>query len=508
MLVTFPFLFLLLDYWPLKRLLSPKIIPQQPAGKTPTGRHRPDKQVTMPTGNPSNPSSQSLPHVASVEPSRQPRSSADTTGSLNLFIEKTPMLLLVVASSVMTYYAQSTGGALAPLTWDHRLKNAVVTYVCYIGKTIWPQNLAVLYPNLPNLWNDWQVIGSFAPLIGCSALVIRKRQQRYLTVGWCWYLGTLVPVIGIIHVGQQSMADRYMYLPLTGLTIILTWGLADLVQYRNSFRKLGITFGIVIVVSCGWLTYRQVHLWQNSETLFRHALAVTQSNYVLHNNLGVVLQSSGRISEAITHYQHAVRYSHTGYADAHYNLARAFQGQQEYEAAIKHYRTAIQLRPHDANTHNNLAGVYHSLQNFNEAVHHYRRAVDLDRQHVEAWYNLAGTMRDQKHWQDSIRCYRHVVEKLKPGHVGAHNNLGVLLHMQGDLDLAIHHYRQALTSDKHNLNAHLNLAVALKTSGNLKQALDHIKTVLTLNPGHRKANEMFLRWKHSNPAAQSTDLNF
>ncbi|MFH1673236.1 MAG: hypothetical protein ABIF87_07410 [Pseudomonadota bacterium] len=267
MIVTLPFVLLLMDYWPLGRLRL--------------GQSNKDRGLEI-----------------------------QETPVIRLIWEKVPLFAFTAISSVVTFYAQQAGGAVAdldklPLTI--RITNALVSYVGYMGKMIWPQRLAVFYPHegMPLVW---QAILACLLLVGISVFVIREaRRLPYLATGWLWYLGTLVPVIGIVQVGAQSMADRYTYVPLIGLFIIVSWGAADLMKrWRYQRHTLSISAGVVLLaLAIG--TWSQARHWQNSVALFTHALEVTSDNYLAHYNLGKAYGELGRFQEEFKEYQEAIR---------------------------------------------------------------------------------------------------------------------------------------------------------------------------------------------------------
>ena len=303
MLVTLPFVLLLLDYWPLRRM-----------------------QFNPP---------------ADDRHSLQQRSPG-----LLLFWEKIPLFILALASSVVSFLAQKSGGALGsmeiyPLTT--RVANAIVAYVKYIGKMIWPANLAVFYPHSGSL-PAWQVIGAGVLLGFITFVAIRSfRQHPWFVVGWLWFLGTLVPVIGLVQVGLQAMADRYTYIPLIGLFIIVAWGVPQLmVRWRHKDKLLASTtvaLFIILSVTSGL----QLRHWKNSMTLFKHALDVTDNNYLAHNAFGNVLKEQGKINDndAMRHYSMALEIR-SDYAAPHYNIGHTLATQGKHQDAIDHFQKAIQ----------------------------------------------------------------------------------------------------------------------------------------------------------------------
>ncbi len=303
MLVTLPFVLLLLDYWPLNRFQHGQ-----------SGGISDSEQRWL---------------------------------ALRLIWEKVPLLLLAAASSVMTFLAQQSGGALrslnvVPLTV--RVSNAIVSYVSYIGKMIWPRKLAVLYPH-PGMLPGWQVAGACLLLVFISFLAVRNvRRYPYFAVGWFWYVGTLVPVIGLVQVGEQALADRYTYVPLIGLFIIIAWTVPDLLA-RWRYRNAGLaTIAALLLLILMATTRSQVKYWANSTMLFEHALDVTADNHVAHNHLGLLLLKEGRVNEAFIRFSEAVRIK-PEYAYAHNNLGLVLKEEGSLEKAICHFREALRINP-------------------------------------------------------------------------------------------------------------------------------------------------------------------
>ncbi|MHC4336752.1 MAG: tetratricopeptide repeat protein, partial [Planctomycetota bacterium] len=388
MLVTLPFVLLLLDYWPL-------------------GRFQPGKDV-----KPVNTHSQSQ-------------------ASYYLVWEKIPFFIISLISSAVTFLVQQSGGAVkkfdaVPLII--RIANAFISYLTYIGKMIWPSRLAVFYPHPGDKLAMWQAATAALLLLVISIWIIRLApKRRYLLVGWLWYLGTLVPVIGLVQVGVQALADRYTYVPLTGLFIIIAWGFGDLaVKWR--YRKILYSASMLtVLLALAICTHLQLRHWRNGVTLFEHAIEVTNNNHIAHNNLGVLLKSQGNLNEAISHYHQALQIK-SDFAKAHYNLGGALRLQGKLDEAISHYRQALQARPNYAKAHNNLGIALRAQGKLDEAIHHYHQALQI-----------------------------------KPDDVKTHNNLANALLKQGKFDEAVHHYRQALQVEPDNADIRNNLKAALKS---------------------------------------------
>jgi Flp pilus assembly protein TadD len=419
MVVTLPFVLLLLDYWPLGRLQWQNVRPVS------------DPEI--------------------------PRSSF-----FRLVWEKIPLFALTTVTIIATVVVQDKVGALKsleafPLTT--RIANALVSYISYMAKMIWPHNLAVYYPH-PNTIPLWQVAGAGLLLIFVSVLVIKAAKNRpYLAVGWLWYLGTLVPVIGLVQVGSQAMADRYTYLSLIGLFIMIAWGVPSvLAGWRYRRIVLAISTAIV-VLGCVVGTWWQVRYWKDSVTLFKHTVKVTSNNHFAHNNLGVALARGGRLDEATYHYSQALRIK-PDRAEVHNNLGNALAAQGNVDRAVGHYSQALEIDPHNARAYNNLGNLLANQGKTEEAINHYTEALKLEPDYAGAHYNLGTVLAEQGRTEEAIN---HITEALRlmPYWAGAHNNLGVLLERRGRLDEAIRHYFEALRLDPNYAKARTNLERAL-----------------------------------------------
>ena len=428
MLVTLPFVLLLLDFWPLGRF--------QPGGT----RSR-------------------------------------------LVVEKLPLLALAAASSVATFVAQRQEGAMSltyVVPFMDRIANALVTYVAYMGKMLWPGHLAVFYPYrdaLPTgLW-----VGAALVLAGITVLAgWAGRRRRYLAVGWLWYLGTLVPVIGFVQVGAQSMADRYTYVPLIGLFVMVVWTLGD-VAARWRHARIGIAaLAGAAILGCVGATWIQVGHWRSGITLFEHTLKVTKNNALAHTNLGAALKEAGRENEAIRQYREALRID-PDHANAHVNLGIALMGQGEEDQAITHYREAVRIRPGFAQAHNQLGIALAQRGEIDEAVSHYREAVRARSDFARAHSNLGAALMARGNTDEAITCLRLAVQ-LDPDSPQAHGNLATALMLNGKPDEGIAQYRQALRIDPAFAEGHLNLAIALAQQGSRDEAITHHREAVRLNP--------------------------
>ncbi len=414
MVVTLPFVLLLMDYWPL-------------------GRYSTIQQFNHSTTRLFNHSS--LPR---------------------LVWEKVLFLIFVGACVVVTVsvmqYERTPALDLSKLwpTKSH-IANALVSYITYIGKMLWPLDLAIPYP-YPDVLPVWQVCGAGLLLFCISFLVFwQRRRYPYLLVGWLWYLVTLVPVIGLVKVGPHAMADRYTYVPLIGLFIIIAWGVPDiLARWRYRVIVLTISTGIVLAafMICTWL---QVRYWKNNITLFKHTINVTANNYVGHYNLGNALERQGSLKEAISHYSEALKVK-PKYAMAHSNLGLVLVQQGRLDDAIRHFLEALRIRPEDEKIHNNLGISLMRQGNVKEATRHFLEAL-----------------------------------RIKPDYAPAHNSLGIILVQQGRLDDAIRHFSEALRIRPYDEKIHNNLGISLMRQGNLKEATRHFSEALRIKPDYGKA---------------------
>lgn len=393
MLVTLPFVLLLLDYWPLDRV--------QMGRSTDVGMPQTHKSKT--TGD----------QKAIV---------------FRLVWEKTPLFALSAASSVVTAFSQHSAGAT--WSWDVlplkiRIANALFSYVRYVEKMIWPQGLAVLYPYPADVFATWKVAGAAFLLVCILVLSVRAaRGYPYLAVGWLWYLGTLVPVIGLVQVGPQSMADRYTYVPLIGLFIIIGWGFDEVVA-RWRYRRIasGAFIGVLLLalIICSRM---QVRYWRNSASLFQHAIDVTTNNYYAQHSLGKALARQGKLDEAIVHYSKALQIR-PDYAEAYFCLGAALEEQRKFQEAISSYSKALQIRPNYAPAHNNLGILLGRKGNLEEAIGHFLKVLEARPDYAEAHNNLGITLARQGKLDEAIRHLSEAV-RIKPDYAEASNNLRVL----------------------------------------------------------------------------------
>ncbi len=375
-----------------------------------------------------------------------------------LLIEKVPLLLLAVGASVVTYWAQQTGGATPPLAAipvGLRLENAAVSYVAYLRQMLWPVGLTVFYPYPPSI-PAYLVAGALAVLLVVTLAVLRGARRRpYLLVGWFWYLGTMVPVIGFVQAGIQARADRFTYVPLIGIFIMAAWGARELAA-RSQARRLALaTLGIVVVSASAVGARSQVGTWQDSVTLWTRAMECT---------LGV------------------------GEYDAHVGLGRVLLNQGRLQETLGHFTEAVRLRPDAAESQRGLGLVLLRLDRPNEAIEHFRAAVKAKPDLAEAHAGLGVAFARTGRTSEAIAEYEQAV-RLQPGLIEAHNDLGALLANQGRLNEAITQFDEAVRLNPDFEGARMNLGLALVNAGRLQEALRQFQAVLARNPQNVPARQ-------------------
>ena len=407
----------------------------------------------------------------------------------SLLIEKIPFFVLAVAVGVFTVVAQKQIGALKTaevFPWPDRVANALIAYCRYLGKCAVPCRLAVFYPNPPDQPVGWAVLAGVL-LVGITIVAVGLcRRRAYLLVGWLWFLGTLVPVIGLVQVGEQSMADRYSYMPLGGIFVVLAWALGDLAaRWPRRSGLLVSTTGLALV-SCTILTSRQLGFWQDSKTLFRHALAVTEDNWAAHVYLGFALaKSPEHLSEAIAEFEAGLQIA-PNVSEAHNYLANALARRPGREAeAIAEFKTALRLNPKLADAHNNLATILaRSPGRLPEAIAEYQAAVELRPDSAEMHLNLGVTLaRLPERLPEAVRELRTALS-LEPDSAEAHCDLAGALAETPDQAGAAAEYRRAVQLKPDHVAAHLGLGLVLaKMPGRAPEAVAECQAALRLQPG-------------------------
>lgn len=375
------------------------------------------------------------------------------------WLEKIPLFIAALAAAVVTYAVQKQGGAMAEvgaISLGTRLQNALVSYWVYLAQTFWPSRLAVFYP-YPKTVPGWHLLWAASVLAAITYVVLQRGSRfPYLITGWGWYLVTLVPVIGVVQVGAQAHADRYMYLPMVGILVILAWGAEDAALHLSGLRAFVAAAAAILCACLAFTATIQVGYWRNSESLFEHALLVTKNNYMAQANLGEYLVGSPqRLPEAVNHLKAAVR-MRPDFVEARTSLGAALSEMGELPDSVSQLRMAIALRPDFAPAHNDLGNVLAKTPGGSEeAIAEFGKAL-----------------------------------RLKSGYAEAHNNLGSLLaKLPGKLPQAIREYRAALSRKPDYAEAHNNLGFAvLQAYGELNEAARECQAAIQLKPDYAEAH--------------------
>lgn len=378
----------------------------------------------------------------------------DKAAAYRLVIEKLPLFALVTASSVVTFLVQQEGGAVSGIeriSVMMRMSNVLVSYVGYIVNMITPTGLAVLYP-FPESIPVWKPVAAALLLMAFTVAAVRAREKfAYVSVGWFWYLGTLVPVIGIVQVGTQAMADRYTYIPLIGLFIILVWGAYDLLGRHSSRKAPMVAIAFMIIAALTAASWMQSRHWQNSHALWTRALDVTENNSRAHNKMGIVLADLGQQEKAITHYRRALKIS-PGFAKGYNNLGNALVATGQPGEALAYFEHAITLKPDYALAHNGMGSALDDLDQVENAIASYEAALNIDPQLAAAHNNLAAAWFRQGNLEKAITESKRAIE-LEPAHALNHVNYAVLLYNTNDFESARRHLEIALRLEPGNQNA-------------------------------------------------------
>jgi len=443
MLVTLPFALLLLDVWPLKRFWL--------EGRAPIQR----------------------PKLTSI------------------FLEKLPLLAMSVASSVVTFKAQHAAGAVAPieaLTLSQRLANALVAYVGYLYKAFWPVDLAAIYP-LPDQTSVAKTVLAILVIAGITiGVALLSRKRPWLAVGWLWFLGTLVPVIGLVQVGDQSMADRYTYVPLIGVFLLIAWSLPAAAFAAINRVRVGVTVAVALtLIALVAVTFAQVQVWKDTTALFEHAVKVTEGNFIAHNLLAGALGQKGDLVGARDHIEKSLQIR-SNFAGAHYNLGLMMLHERDFSNAQEHFNVALQTSKQDPMIWNGLGVAKFNLNQTDEAISSYRHALELNPNYADAFSNLGAALLAQGNYAEAIEMCEAAL-RLRPGVADTHASLAAALWNRGRSDESILHNRKALELNADLIDPQFNLGVALFAKGNFDEAIVHLEYVLRLNPQHENAQK-------------------
>ncbi|MDM8523537.1 tetratricopeptide repeat protein [Desulfococcaceae bacterium HSG8] len=430
MVVTLPFVLLLLDYWPMRRM-------------------------------------ESLHRLRS------------------LVLEKIPLFALSAGSCIVTFLAQKNAGAVGAsklLPFQDRLSNAIVSYISYIGKMLLPRDLCLLYPH-PGAIPLWKTAGACVLLISVFFLVIRNTKQRpYLGAGWLWYMGTLVPVIGLVQVGRQSMADRYTYIPLIGLFIIIAWGLPELLA-RCRYKKPVLT-GIAAVTLSGLtaVAWLQTRYWRDSVTLYEHTLSITEDNYTIHYNMGNAFLHQNELDKAIRHYTESLRTDPVS-AETHNNMGLALVRKGKIDEGIRHYSEAKRINPLSRSAYNNMGNAFFYQGRLDQAIENYAEAIRIDPDFAEACRNM-GLALIRKGSIDKAVSYFERTLRLNPYHKSARRNLANILAVQERIDKAVSNMRAALEIGPESPDIANQPDILYKRKKELDEAIRFYQDAVSHQPGY------------------------
>ncbi|MGA2176269.1 MAG: tetratricopeptide repeat protein [Verrucomicrobiota bacterium] len=424
MLVTLPFVFLLLDYWPLDRFRL----------------------------------------------------------GWRLVLEKVPFFLLAIGSSVVTFLVQERTGAMASLArfpLGERLGNVPLAYAGYLSKDFWPAELASFYPHEP--LRAGPVVGAPLLLGAVTALAVwRGRSRPYLAVGWFWFLGMLVPTIGLVQVGAQLMADRYTYLPCVGLWIMVAWGMHDLAAWRPALRESMILAGAAAVAVCVVLTSRHAEIYRDSGTLWEATLRVCPESLIAHNDLSKWLIEKGRLNEARAHCRQALALRPDD-PEAELNLAEICLREGNADEAVAQCLKSIAAQPRSEESYDALARAYLKKGRMDQAIAAFEKALEIKPDFPQAWCNLGFALLQQRRLPEAVRAYQKSLE-LNPDYALAQNDLGGILRQMGRTDEAMEHFRRAMELEPDFGEAHYNAAEILLQQGRTNEALAEYQKALASLP--------------------------
>jgi protein O-mannosyl-transferase len=453
MLVTLPFILLLLDYWPLNRLETIQKV-----------------DIRSSHGN-------------------------DIVGSggwwsrlSTLILEKIPLILCALISCGVTFYAQLSSGAvnsLEKIKLIIRIANAIISYVVYLEKMVWPIKLAVFYP-YPEIINPFEaLLCTLFLLIITTLILIAARNLPYLAVGWVWYLVTLIPVIGIVQVGAQQLADRYTYISLVGIFIIVVWGFTDiLTRWRYGKVVLGVLSAFVFTLLM-ITTWEQLGTWKDSETLFRHALAVTKNNYLAHNNLGVAISTRGDIEGAIWHYRQAIKIK-PNYIRACDNIGFKLFDEKKYNEALNQFQECLKIDPENSITHIGLGDTLMATSSFTGAIRSYTEALRINPNHTEVYSKLGLAYLKKGNFQDSIKyCQKALM--IEPDDGIAIKVLEVANIAQLRIEGSILELVKSLQTQPENPEIHYKLGDIYQQQGKYDEAIFQLQKAISINPTYSQA---------------------
>jgi tetratricopeptide (TPR) repeat protein len=431
MLVTLPFVLLLMDFWPLERIARDRL---------------------------------------------------DAANLKTLLKEKLPYFALALASCFMTYHTMSEGGNIAAgekVPLESRLENVPISYARYLLKLFWPTNLAAYYP-LPKEWEAWRIAISVIFLVGVSWLVLKQRNRfPYLFWGWCFFGGALVPVIGIVANGFQAIADRYDYIPSIGILVAVTWGFADLLGNRIGQSACGVLCAVLLGI-LGWMSWRQTEVWQNSFTLWNHCLQVTDDSATAENNLGYAYWCDGKAGLAIKHYEAAVSMQ-PNLVVANVNLGVAKLDAGNYGEATNCFGRALAVMPEMFVPNFDMALAAMKAKDFNAAEKYSQKAAELQPSDAQSWLALGKAQAALNQHEPAVKSFQQAL-RFDSGNAEAYFLLGKECGSLGNYDEEIASLSQAITLRPNWVEAHVELAQAFTDIGQKQQAIQQYELAVGLDP--------------------------
>ena len=452
MLVTLPFVLLLLDYWPLERIRF-GVDDLQGSGI-----------------------------IAGVE----------RRNLTYLIKEKIPFFALSAISSVVTFIVQKSSGAMAPFEYQNlriRLANTAISYVAYIWKMIWPSRLAAFYPHQGyKISNATAVLCAMLLIVLTVCFVYFGIRRKYFIVGWLWYVGMLVPVIGLVQVGGQSMADRYMYMPMTGLLIIIAWGIWELTARLTQRRVILTVLAAGVLLASAMVTANQIKYWQNSKTLFKRVIDISPDAWYMHSNYANFLKDEGNVDEAIKHYRMAIEIK-PNFAEAYYNMGNAFRKIDKLEEAVICYKKAISIKPDFADAHSNLGIVFAQMQKRDEALVEFNKALELNPNDAEAISSVGLLYAEQGQFDKAEEYYRKAIA-IDPRYIIAHGRLGLALGNQGKFEEALAEFQIVLKARPDDAEMWRNSAILLEKLGKIDDAIAYYRKALAINPSDTEVHRL------------------
>ena len=412
-----------------------------------------------------------------------------------LVLEKVPLAALAIADCFAAVHGQKLGNAinsLDALPMGTRIANAAVSYIAYLWQTIWPMNLSIFYPH-PGIVNSNLSPTFVAMAFGAGVLLLAVtvgvlwalRSRPYLAVGWFWYLGTLVPVIGILQVGIQARADRYTYVPMIGIYLMVVWAVRELVLAKPRVRPIVIAGTVTAIATCATLTLVQVARWKDSFTLFGYAVELDPEDYFSRNHLGIAYHNEGKIEEAAAQFKEVVRI-HPNDDRGNNGLGGCYIRQKQFKLAEFYLKRAVEICPDYAEVHNNLSILYIQQDRLDEALYQGKQAVSLKSDSAGLLLNLGIAYERNRDMANAMNMYQQAM-KLDPGNIAVYGRWGLMERERGDRAKAIQLFEQLVRLDPTNVEGHHNLGVIYAENGDEAKGEEHIAEALRLDPNSADA---------------------